>query len=124
MKKIHRFNSKKRQALRCPVCKAQVKTTTSVPTRSGATRTLSSKPGELTECSHCKSMLEYGGLRSNLSVQRAKPERVRAFQELARETPDDMSLAELVDYVKKFRTTPSISSVPVNGIIRFRFHLS
>ena len=121
MKKTQKFGSKKQQILRCPVCKGQLETKTTVRTRSGVTRTLNSEPGELTQCHHCKSMLEYGGLPGKLNIERARPERVRAFLDLMRETPSDMRLAELVAYVKKFRRMPPATLAADNGAVHFRY---
>jgi hypothetical protein len=69
-------------------------------------------------------MLEYGGQPGSLTVERACPERVRAFEDLERETPGALRLPELIDYVKKFRRMPPKTPAPRNGTIRFRYFLS
>jgi hypothetical protein len=124
MKRIHRFNNQKEPKLRCPACSYRLEAKTIVRTCSGASRTLSAAPGELTQCPHCKSMLEYGEQHGSLTVERARPQRVRAFEELERETPGALRLPELIAYVKRFRTMPPKSPAPQDGTIRFRYFLS
>jgi hypothetical protein len=102
--------------LRCPVCSQRLETTTTVRDAAGAARTLSALPGELTECEQCGSVFEYGGRPGELKVTRARPERVIAFRELARDKADHTSFQKMVAYVAKYRMTPRASE-----LARFRY---
>ena len=65
-------------------------------------------------------MLEYGGRPGALTIQRARPERVRAFRELERDRPAHLELPALVDYVMQFRTMPTQAADQTAGTIRFK----
>ena len=108
---------RKERRLRCPVCKE--------PTGFKADReclgdgielSLSSRPGDLTQCDHCLTMLEYRGNPTSLTLHLAPRQRVEAFNKLASE--EDPSLRELVDYVMRFRQMPR--RPPIGH--RFRAH--
>jgi hypothetical protein len=119
MKNTGKCGDTKQKNLRCPKCGNPIETETFLRTRFGAIRSMSAAPGELTRCEHCPLMLEYGGRPGALTVQRARPERVRAFQERERERPAQLELPALVDYVVKFRTMPTQAVDRTSGRIRF-----
>lgn len=111
-----RAGQTKQSELPCPVCGERVATTTVCRDGSGAMRTLSSRPGELTTCEPCGRLLEYGGRIGALTLKRAPRDRVRAFRELERDTVEEPRFPELVAYVIKFRIMP-----PSSGTMRLRY---
>jgi hypothetical protein len=117
------YGRSKKQQLRCSICGQRIEAQTTIRSRSGVVRTLSARPGDLTECEQCGSMLEYGGCIGALTVHRASPERVRAFQELENEGPAHRDIPSLVEYVLKFRRMPSHERPSTSGAMRFRFVL-
>lgn len=64
---------------------------------------LGPEQGDLTQCPGCNTMLEYVGELGHLSLRRASRERIVAFNKLCREGQRAPTLAELVDYVIRFR---------------------
>jgi hypothetical protein len=102
-KKNHSFERKERR-LRCPVCNALT----------GAARDGKAfgippeflpNPGDLTECAHCQTWLEYSGDPNSLALRVARRERVESLRHLMRERPEP-EIAELLEYVMKFRRMP------------------
>jgi hypothetical protein len=120
MKKTKGSVETKRKTLRCLVCGRRIETQTIVKTRSGARRSLSAAPGELTQCD-CRTWLEYGGSPGDLHVKCALPERVQAFRELERERPHHSEVPAILEYVRKHRTMPRRVTDGMSGAIRFTF---
>jgi hypothetical protein len=67
---------------------------------------MSARPGELTECDGCESMLEYSGGPDVLKVMPARPERAKAYRDLERDKDDHASFQKMVAYVVKYRMKP------------------
>ena len=109
--------------LRCPACTGPIESSTIVRTRSGAKGVLSAAPGELTECEHCHAMLEYGGRPGELTLYRARPNRVQAFRALEKERANALELPALVAYVMRYRTMPRKTVEGSAGTTRLTFFL-
>ena len=101
-----------RTTLCCPVCGNPLETTTTIRDGSGTAQIISSRPGELTECEKCESMLEYSGRPGELRVMTARPERASAFRELAQDEAGHASFQQMVAYVVKYRMTARDSEFP------------
>jgi len=100
-----RYSTRKEHKLCCPVCREPMD---NLNTRDvGPYRVhLSPQPTDLTECGHCKTMLEYAGDQMSLTLRLAPQARVDRFNELTREGPHEPSVPELIEYVRKYRRMP------------------
>lgn len=99
-RKEHNIGSRE-QKLRCPVCHARIHRDFGSPQRGP----LVPQVGQLTQCDHCRSMLEYTSNGSSLALRVASQRRINKFNQLAKDT-HEFRLAELVDYVRKYRRMP------------------
>lgn len=100
-KRICSINGKDR-TLRCPVC--HERTGFSEGQWNYGTSgepSLQSKPGQLTECDHCLTLLEYQGEPGPLTLRVAPRGRVDAFNRLSR-VGYEPTVPELIAYVKKY----------------------
>ena len=92
--------------LRCPVCHEFMAYIAEVGAFGQKSELALSQPGDLTECEHCRTMLEFSGDDpASPVVRRARPERVRWFNRLAQEE-EKLSIPELIEYVRKYRLMP------------------
>jgi hypothetical protein len=92
--------------LRCPVCHEFMADIAEGGAFGQKSEFALSQPGDLTECEHCRTMLEFSGDDpASLVVRRASPERVRWFNRLAQEDKEP-SIPELIEYVRKYRLMP------------------
>ena len=89
--------------LRCPICHGRTGFSGgrgSCGNRKGPS--LQSKPGELTECDHCLTLLEYyQGEPGALTLRVAPRGRAEAFNRLSR-LGYEPTVPELIAYVKKY----------------------
>lgn len=99
------------KTFRCPACqKLQIRDNTNscgfdkTIRESDATiaEILSPKPGQLTECDHCKARLEYD---ESLALQIASPARIKAFIRLAGLRDLTEGLPDLIEYVGEYWST-------------------
>jgi hypothetical protein len=91
--------------LRCPACHEFMAYIAEGGAFGQKSEVALSQPGELTECEHCGTMLEFSGDDpASPVVRRARPERVRWFNRLAQE--EELSIPELIAYVRKYRLMP------------------
>jgi hypothetical protein len=91
--------------LRCPVCHEFMADIAEGGAFGQKSEFALSQPGDLTECEHCRTMLEFSGDDPALPiVRRARPERVRCFNRLAQE--EEPSIPELINYVRKYGLMP------------------
>jgi hypothetical protein len=112
-------SNRSEQKLVCPACGKQVE------------RIFGSQPepqsplvpqiGQVTNCDHCLTMLEYIPVGTSLALRVAPQQRVDAFHKLATNTMRGPRLAELIDYVKRYRAMPTklpwnqAPSFPIKG---------
>jgi hypothetical protein len=99
-RKEHNIGSRE-QKLPCPVCQARIHRDFGFPQRGP----LAPQVGQLTQCDRCLSMLEYTSNGSSLALRVASQGRIKEFNRLAKDT-HEFCLAELVDYVRKYRRMP------------------
>jgi hypothetical protein len=97
--------------LRCPICHQRLGFNTH---RQGLAdrinSSLSPLPGDLTQCDHCLTMLEYGGELISLTLHQASRKRVEEFNKLSRDGYRQPRISELINYVNKYRQMPKRSS--------------
>lgn len=108
-KKLRAMKSKDRRP-RCPACNNRIGSNGdrwAVAARMGSL--LQSRPGELTECDHCFTLLEYQGDLTSLTLRVAPAKRADAFKR-SKEAYRQPRLSELVDHVRKYRQMPRESS--------------
>jgi hypothetical protein len=107
MSKKKRNRRKEEQKLRCPVCHKSVEDNFDVRVLGlPGGRQLPPQAGDLTECHHCLTMLEYGADATSVTLRPAPQQRIDCFNKLTREGPRELSLPELVDYVTRYRRMP------------------
>ena len=93
--------------LKCPVCLERTGFQADRQSFGGKNEhSLSSRPGDLTQCDHCLTMLEYRGDATSLTLHVAPRERVEAFNRLSREGYREPTVPELIAYVRKYRQMP------------------
>ncbi len=92
----------KEHKLRCPACLKAIDNTSNIRAF-GPEKALLPKPGDLTECSHCKQMLEY---QEESILHHAPQKRVDEFNELMKSTPCEPRLSELIEFARKYRQMP------------------
>ena len=64
------------------------------------------KPGDLTECDHCKTLLVSGAGGSGLKLLECPPDRARMFHDLTADRKSSNKLSRVLAYVKKYRQMP------------------
>jgi len=108
MSKRKRSLQMKERKLRCPACGKSIEDTATATQAFvlPGEPTMLPHPGDLTECHHCLTMLEYRGAPPSLTLHPAPQERVDRFNDLTREAPCEPSLPELINYVRKYRQMP------------------
>jgi hypothetical protein len=94
-------------SLRCPRCGQKVDHTVAIQSsaREGELCFMP-EPGQVTECEHCLTMLEYGGICDALTLRVAPRERVEQFHKLTREGFSETGIPELLEYVRRFLQPP------------------
>jgi DNA-directed RNA polymerase subunit RPC12/RpoP len=104
-------NDRRENTLRCPVCREKLvyETNVKVP------REFRSGPGDLTQCPHCRVMLEYVGDGVSLDLEPARRERVQVFEKLSREGDPALTVPEVIEYVRRYRSMPEPASAPVDA---------
>ncbi len=68
-------------------------------------------PGDLTDCHHCRAILEYVEDSAGLSLRLAPEHRVQELNRAAREMPREPTLSQIVDFIRKNRQMPVRSVV-------------
>jgi hypothetical protein len=112
MSKKKNFNGKKQQKLRCPVCQESIYSSVDrLPFGGPMDFSLLPQPGELTQCDHCLTMLEYRGELHSPTLHVAPRKRVLEFNRLTREGHSEPSVPELLGYVMRHRQMPPSSSI-------------
>ena len=92
---------KANQHLECPVCENRINRG-SIP---GPKGTIEAEIGQLTECEHCLSMLEYVSRANVLACRPASQQRTKSFNRLATDT-GTLRLAAVLDYVIRYGRMP------------------
>lgn len=106
----------KKRNLRCPVCRKPINDPADFR-RLGLKKEyrLLPQPGDLTECDHCRAILEYGGDPASLTLQLAPKKRLELLNAISRQGPHDLSFPKLIAYVMRYR------QMPVRPPIGYRF---
>jgi hypothetical protein len=117
MSKRKRYFETRERKQRCPLCSKVIEdpATALLTSTPKGQRSVLPVTGDLTECTHCRAVLEYWCDSSSISLQPAVPERVKAMKSLALEMSRDPSLSEVISHVRKYR------QMPVQPLTAYRF---
>ena len=107
MRKNGRSTRKKERKLRCPVCREFIDEMPDMRDVGLHGFPMLPQPGDLTECERCLALLEYTGDFTSPTLQRASKERVDCFNKLSRQKPRELTVPEVIDYVRRNRQMPS-----------------
>ena len=93
------------QKLACPFCRKTIKVNCNLSMLDAERKALfTNRPGDLTECPHCRVILEFQG--DPLTIGQPTKDRVKRFNELTRAVKEP-SLATLLEYVRRYKQMPS-----------------
>ena len=107
MKKNRHFTNKQ-EKLRCPVCRECITHISNPRNRHEPMHSpLRSRPGDLTECDRCSSVLEYGGSFDALTISLAPRHRTECFKKaMAKDYYWRPTIPQLIEYVRANHRMP------------------